>query len=371
MSRFSIRKPKIDIVLAMITIALVAFGLIMLSSVSAVNSFEHFGYNNFYLYRQMGFFAVGMVGWIFFQNLNYHYWKKIAKPFFLISLLLTFLVLVPGIGFNYNGASRWLNLGFFLFQPSELLKLALVVYLASWFDNMRSEIGSFRKVFVPFVILIGFIAAIILKQPDMGTFLVTGSVAVAIYFVAGARVIHIGFLLGGGIMGIIALIKAAPYRMARLLVFLDPEKDPLGAGFHINQALIAVGSGGWWGRGFGKSGQKYTGYIPEAPGDSIFAIIAEELGFVKLVFAPILLFIIFAWRGFHIARFAPDFFGKLLAFGLTSWIIFQAVLNISTMVALVPLTGVPLPFISYGGSAMITNLCAVGILLNISKNSNK
>ena len=159
--------------------------------------------------------------------------------------------------------------------------------------------------------------------------------------------------------------------MQRLLVFLDPEKDPLGAGFHINQVLIAVGTGGWFGRGFGKSGQKYTGYIPEAGTDSVFAIIAEELGFLKVVFIPILLFAVYAWRGYYIASNSSDYFGKVLAFGITSWIIFQAILNIFTMVSLAPLTGVPLPFISYGGTSLIMVLFASGILLNISKYQNR
>ncbi len=371
MSRFSLRKPKIDIFLAATVVLLVAFGLIMLSSASNVISYENFGYNYFYLYRQIAFVVIGMIGWILTQSIHYHYWKKMAWPFLIVSFILTLAVLIPGVGFNYNGASRWLNLGFFLLQPAEILKLAFFLYLAHFFDENRQRLYSFKKVFVPFCVMLGAIGIVILKQPDMGTFMIIAVTAIAIYFVAGARPVHMALLGAGAVGGIMFMIKAAPYRMQRLLVFLDPEKDPLGVGFHINQALIAVGSGGFFGRGFGKSGQKYTGYIPEAPGDSIFAIIAEELGFVKVVFAPILLFFLFAWRGFLVARRAPDYFGKLVAFGITSWIVFQACINIATMLSLVPLTGVPLPFISYGGSAIIMNLTAVGILMNISKHSNK
>lgn len=333
-SRF--KKPKIDLVLALTTFVLLAFGLIMLSSVSSVISFENFGYTNYYLYRQLLWAAGGVVVWFVAQKIDYHVYKKIALPFLIVSALLTLIVIIPGVGFNYNGATRWINLGFTLFQPSEILKLALIIFLASWFEDNRRNINSFKKIFVPFCLLVLFVGAVMIKQPDLGTFLVIAVTSIAMYFIAGTRPLFIGSIFGGAVLAIAALIKAAPYRMQRLLVFLDPEKDPLGMGFHVNQALIAVGSGGWWGRGFGKSGQKYTGYIPEAVGDSAFAIIAEELGFIKVLIFPIALFVVYAWRGYMIARNSTDFFGKMIAFGLTTWIIFQAMLNISTMVALVP-----------------------------------
>lgn len=362
-----LRKPRIDIILALSVFALIAFGLIMISSTSVVVSYETFGYNNFYLFRQLMFFAIGLVGLVVVYNIHYNFWKKIALPFLIVSVILTLVVFLPGIGFSYGGATRWINLGFFLFQPAELLKLALIVFLAGWLEEKRKEIYSFKNVFIPFCLIIGLVGLIMLKQPDMGTFMVIVVIAVTMYFAAGARILHIVLLAGGGVLAIVSLIRAAPYRMARLLTFLNPEADPQGLGFHVNQALIAVGSGGLWGRGFGKSGQKYTGYIPEAAGDSIFAIIAEELGFVKILFFPILLFIIFAWRGFRVAKNAPDFFSKMLAFGIVSWIIFQVIINIATMTSLLPLTGMPLPFISYGGSSLIISMVAVGILLNISK----
>ncbi len=362
-----LRKPKIDIILALAVFVLVTFGLIMVSSTSAVVSYENFGYNNFYLYRQLMFFGIGMVGWVICQNIDYRVWKKLALPFFILSLILTLIVFIPGIGFSHGGATRWINLGFFLFQPTEMLKLSLIIFLASWFDDRKKEIYSTTKVFIPFCLTLIAIALIMLKQPDMGTFIVIAVIAFTMYFVAGARILHILSIFGAGIAGVAFLIKAAPYRMTRFLTFLNPEQDPLGVGFHINQALIAIGSGGLMGRGFGKSGQKYTGYIPEAASDSIFAIIAEELGFIKILFFPILLFVVFAWRGFRVAKFASDFFGKMLAFGITSWIIFQAVINIGTMVSILPLTGMPLPFISYGGSSLIISLVSIGILLNISK----
>ncbi len=361
------KKPKIDFILALTVFALVGFGLMMVSSASAVLSYEYFGHNNYYLYRQLMFCGVGIIGWIFAQSIDYHFWKKIAVPFFIVSIVLALIVFIPHVGFNYGGATRWINLGFFLLQPSEILKLSLIIFIANWFEEKRKNITSFKNIFVPFCLIIVAIGAIMMKQPDMGTFMVIACTAFTMYFIAGARPIHIGAMIGGGLAAIMLLIKAAPYRMSRFLVFLNPESDPQGIGFHINQALIAVGSGGLLGRGFGKSGQKYTGYIPEAAGDSIFAIIAEELGFVKVIIFPVLLFVLFAWRGYRIAKNASDFFGKLLAFGITSWIIFQAFINIATMLSLIPLTGVPLPFISYGGSSLIINLTAIGVLLNISK----
>jgi cell division protein FtsW len=363
------KKPKIDLILAMTTFLLLAFGLIMLSSVSSVISFENFGYTNFYLYRQLGWAAAGIAIWFLAQKIDYHIYKKVALPFLIVCIVLTLAVFIPGVGFYYNGAVRWINIGF-PFQPSEVLKLALILFWSSWFEDNRKNINSFKKIFLPFCGIVLFVGAMLVKQPDLGTFLVIAVTSIAMYFIAGARPVFMGSIFGGAFLAIAALIKAAPYRMQRLLVFLDPEKDPLGMGFHVNQALIAVGSGGWWGRGFGKSGQKYTGYIPEAVGDSAFAIIAEELGFIKILLFPIALFVVFAWRGYKIARNCSDLFGKMLAFGITSWIIFQAILNICTMVALVPLTGVPLPFISYGGTSLVMVMLASGILLNISKNQS-
>lgn len=364
------KKPKIDIILALTTFVLLAFGLIMLSSVSSVISFENHGYTNFYLYKQLTFAVGGIVIWYIVQKIDYHIYKKIALPFLIISIILTAIIFIPGVGISVNGATRWINIGF-PFQPSEVLKLALIIFWASWFEDNRKNVNSFKKIFLPFCGIILFIGAMLIKQPDLGTFLVIAVTSITMYFIAGARLTFMGTIFGGAFLAIAALIKAAPYRMERMLVFLDPEKDPLGMGFHVNQALIAVGSGGWWGRGFGKSGQKYTGYIPEAVGDSAFAIIAEELGFIKILIFPIALFVVFAWRGYKIARDCTDLFGKMLAFGITSWIIFQAILNISTMVALVPLTGVPLPFISYGGTSLVMVLLGSGILLNISKNQSR
>jgi len=371
MIRGRFRKPQSDFILAITTFVLLAFGIIMMSSISSVISFENFGYTNFYLYRQLVWAVIGIVTFFVAQAIDYHFYKKLALPFLIFSVVLTLLVFIPGLKFEYNGAARWINLGFTQLQPSEILKLALVFFWASWFDDNRRNINSWKKVFLPFLGIVGFIGAMMIKQPDLGTFLVISVLSIVTYFVSGVRPLPILAIFSTAIVAIGGLIKIEPYRMERFLVFLNPEKDSLGAGFHINQALIAVGSGGWWGRGFGKSGQKYTGYIPESVGDSAFAIIAEELGFIKVLILPISLFAIYAWRGFTIAKNATDNFGRLMATAITSWIIFQAILNISTMVSIVPLTGVPLPFISYGGTSLVMVLTATGILLNISKQQNK
>lgn len=371
MKKLGFKRVQSDLILSLTVFVLLVFGIIMMSSVSAVVSYETFGYNNYFLYRHIAYVIVGLVAMVVVQNIHYSFWKKICLPFLGVTLALNLLVLIPGIGVQHGGAQSWINLGFLQFQPSEVLKLALIVFTASWLDDKRRDIYSFTKTFLPFIGMLGFIALILMKQPDLGSLMVIGWSLVSIYFVAGSPLVYIAMIISGGVFATLALIKAAPYRMARFLTFLNPERDPLGFGFHINQALIAVGSGGFWGRGFGKSGQKYTGYIPETPNDSIFAIIAEELGFFKLLFFPILPFIVFAWRGIVIARYASDFFAKLLAFGITSLITMQALLNMATMLSLVPLTGLTLPFISYGGTSIIATLVAVGILLNISKHQTR
>ncbi|NTV55010.1 MAG: cell division protein FtsW, partial [Candidatus Moranbacteria bacterium] len=218
---------------------------------------------------------------------------------------------------------------------------------------------------VPFLLMLGIIAFLVMKQPDTGTLGILFIIAIAMFFSAGARLSHIGLLFGSGLAGLGVLILLAPYRMKRLLVFLDPDHDPSGAGYQIRQALIALGSGGFLGVGLGHSRQKFM-YLPEPMTDSIFAVLGEELGFVGCA-VVIALFLFFAYRGFRIAQKAPDEFGRLLAVGIVSWIVFQAFINIFAITGLMPLTGVPLPFISYGGTSLAAILGAIGILLNISK----
>ena len=245
------------------------------------------------------------------------------------------------------------------------IKLTLIIYLAAWLTKKGDDVKNFLKGFIPFALVLGFIALTIIKQPDMGTAIILTCIATVMFFVSGASIYHMA--LGGFSLAFLfyLFIKTSNYRMQRFLVFLNPEEKSLGAAYHINQALLAIGSGGLWGLGFGQSKQKYL-YLPETHIDSIYAIIVEELGFLRSSLV-IIAFLVIGVIGYKIAKSAPDMFGKLLATGITTWIVFQGFLNIATMLGMVPLTGVPLPFISYGGTSLVILLAAVGILMNISK----
>lgn len=365
MIRTNIGKP--DYILALTVFLLCFFGIIMISSASIVISQEHYQNNFYYVTHQLISLIIGLVGLVVAYFIDYRSWRKVSLILFLITLILLLGVFVPGIGKEFGGAHRWIGIGNYLFQPSELVKLTFIIYLASWLEKRGEQIQQFKAGFIPFVFLTIILGFLIMSQPDLGTFSVIVGTSVITFFIAGAKPSHllIGAVAAIGLLAI--LIKTAPYRLQRFFVFLNPKEQTLGAAYHINQALIAVGSGGLWGLGFGQSKQKYL-YLPQAHTDSIFAIIAEELGFLRtslVLFA----YIFFAIRGFAIAKNAPDNFARLLATGITAWIIVQAFINIAAMLNLLPLTGIPLPFISFGGSSLIINLFAIGILLNISKYS--
>ncbi len=354
-----------DYYLAITTVLLLIFGLVMVSSASVVQSFDATGSNNYYFFRQAGFALVGLFLWWFFSKLDYHWWKKIAWPLLVISGVLLIAVLVPGIGLEAGGARRWIAIGGFTWQASESMKFAMIIYLAWWFERKGSKITDFYNTFLPFVMMLGLAFILVIQEPDMGTAVSLALITGSMYMVAGATWGQIFTLVGGGLGSILVLIKLAPYRLSRFLTFLNPNADPLGSGYHINQALLAIGSGGLFGLGYGRSRQKYN-FLPEASSDSIFAVIGEELGMIGCL-ALIAGFAIVIWRGLLIARRAPDMFGRLLAMGITGWIGFQAVLNMGALVGLFPLTGIPLPFISLGGTSLVMVLAASGILLNISK----
>jgi len=362
------KSKSIDNVLLFIVFALLVFGLVMISSAGVAYSKTRFDSPYFFFKKQLFGVGVGLILLFIFQKINYHFWKKISLPFFAASLLCLVLVFVEGLGSKIYGASRWLQLGPLSFQPSEMLKLSLIIYLAAWLESRGERIRDFFEGFIPFISIIAIISFLLLKQPDMGTLGVLILVAISIYFVSGSRISHIFLMMGGGFMALFAMIKFESYRMDRLMVFLHPETDPKGIGYQINQALLALGSGGLLGVGLGHSLQKFN-YLPEPVGDSIFAIIGEELGFVGAI-ALLLLFLFFTLRGLKIAKHAPDVFSRLLAVGIVSWIFFQAFINIAAISGVIPLTGVPLPFISYGGTSIAFLLTGVGILLNISKHSS-
>jgi cell division protein FtsW len=363
------KSGKIDKPLLLVLFALLTFGLVMIASAGVAYSRTRFGDSYFFFKHQLIYGIIpGFILLFFVQKINYNFWKKIAFPFFVLSVICLILVFIPGFGSRIYGASRWMQLGSFSFQPSEMLKLSIIIYLAAWLENRLERVQDFYEGLLPFLAIVGFISFLLVKQPDMGTLGVIILISISIFFISGAKISHIFMLAVAGSTSLIALIKFESYRMDRLMVYLHPEVDPKGIGYQINQALLAIGSGGIFGLGLGNSLQKFN-YLPEPVGDSIFAIISEELGLVGAIFL-LFLFVFFAVRALKIAKYAPDRFAKITATGIASWIIFQSFINISAISGLIPLTGIPLPFISYGGTSIVFLMVGVGILLNISKYSN-
>lgn len=359
---------KPDYVFVGLVGAIIIFGLIMLSSASSAVAYEKFGDNYWYLKHQIVFGLLpGLAAFTVMARIDYRKWKKYALPFLIASIGLLLLVFIPGLGASYGRARNWINLFGASLQPAEIVKLTFLIYLAAWLSQKRGEkdMKDAASSFIPFIAVLGIIIFLMAVQPDIGTLSIIIVISLVVYFAAGAPLLHLGWISGVGALLFLLLIKVSPYRAARLMTFLHPELDPQGVGYHINQALLAIGSGGFFGLGLGLSRQKFQ-YLPEVVGDSIFAIIAEESGFI-LSLGLVAVFIFLAIRGFKIAKGAPDGFGRLLAIGIASWFVFQAFINIGAMLGLLPLTGIPLPFISYGGTALTVGLAATGIMANISK----
>ena len=355
---------KIDSSLLFITIGLTLFGLLMIYDASSVIAFREFHGDSFHYIREQLIWAVlGIVLLFIFSKINYKFFFNFSPILLVSSIIMLILVFIPGIGRNELGASRWINLRIALFQPTEFVKLSLAIYLAAWFS--QKEKGRF----LAFSLLIGFVLFLIMLQPDMGTGMIILAEALTIYILSGGELKY--FYIVGPVLAVLGviLIKIAPYRAARLTSFISVDSSISSASYHMKQILIAFGSGGIFGVGLGNSLQKYA-YLPENVTDSIFAIIAEELGYIGCL-VLILVYIIFIWRGFKIAARAKDPFGKLLAAGITVFIGIQVLINLASMTALLPLTGVPLPFVSYGGSALVVDLVAIGMLLNISSSLEK
>ncbi len=313
--------------------------------------------------------AGGLISFIIFSRIPYRLWKKYALPFFVFSLIVTALVFTPNFGFEHGGAKRWIHVASISFQPGELLKLGLIIYVAAWFSWAKEKAGRIRYGVLPFIVLLAVAAAIMLKQPDTGTFIVMSMAAISVYFAAGASWKHLFLICVIGVLGFAMLIAFKPYLKDRLATFFNPTEDPLGTSYQIQQSLIAIGSGELFGRGLGQSVQKFS-YLPEPVGDSVFAVIGEELGFVGGL-TTVILFLLFAFRGLKIASRAPDAFGSYLAVGLIALITAQSFLNIASLIGIFPLTGIPLAFISHGGTALLFTLAEVGIVVNISSSSRK
>lgn len=359
-----------DYVYIALVVALILIGLIALSSAGSVVGFERFDDTYFFLKRQLLYgLLLGGAACIVTSRVRYSWWEAHAFSFLIASVVLLLMVFVPGIGSSYGGASRWVGSGALSFQPTELVKLMFLLYLAALFAKRQQHIDDFSTGNAPFFIVLGMVLLLILLQPDLGSATVIATIAMAIYFAAGASWKYLAAIAGTGVFAVFLLIKTSSYRAARLTTFLHPELDPQGIGYHVNQALLAIGSGGLFGRGFGRSFQKFQ-YIPEVAGDSIFAVMSEELGFIIMVLF-VALYLYFIYRGYYIARHAPDQFSKLIAVGITTWFAYQAFVNMGAMVAIMPLTGIPLPFISYGSSSLSVALASAGIMINISRYTKK
>lgn len=353
------KKIKFDFSIFFLALILSLIGVLMIYEASSAVSLRDFGDKFFYVKEQLKSLTLGLIGLIIASKIDYHKLYYLSVPFLLLTLFLLILVFIPPFGVLAYGAHRWLRFGPLTLQPSEFAKLTTSIYLASWFTYKE------KNRFFAFLLLLAIVVGLIMLEPDMGTSIILGLTSIALYFFSGASLSHFLILLPLGLSGIILLAKAAPYRLQRFLTFLDPTKDPQGASYHIRQILIALGSGGLFGLGLGKSRQKYE-YLPESSTDSIFAIIAEEVGFIGCLIL-IALFAALILKGFKIALSAKDRFGMLLAAGITSYLAFQTIINLGALTALLPLVGVPLPFISYGGSSLVITLTSIGILLNISK----
>ncbi|MBU6389009.1 putative lipid II flippase FtsW [Patescibacteria group bacterium] len=359
---------KVDRWTALTVFALVLFGIVMIYSASVIVAHTMYGDDRYFVKRQIIWALLGGAGAVVMANIDYHFWKKWALWMLGITVFLLVAVFFFSRG-EINGAHRWISLpGGQSFQPSELAKLTFIVYLSAWLVERRQKLGEVVETFLPYIGVLGVIAFLMLKEPDFGTLMIIVAISIAMYGVAGMTWKQVG-------IGVVVLVLAiglsltSSYRRERVMTFLNPGSDTQGTAYQVKNIAIAVGSGGLKGLGFGQSKQKRL-FLPEPFTDSIFAVISEELGFVWAA-ALILAFGFLIYRGFMIAAHAPDLFGQLLAVGISTWFGVQAFLNLGSMVNLVPLVGVPLPFISYGGSSLGICLLAVGLLLNISRFSDK
>jgi cell division protein FtsW len=383
---------RFDIVLFGIIGTLIILGILILTGISAPLAQQKIGDPTYFLFHQILFGIIpGIIAGFIFYKIPLPVIKRYSPMLLLANIFFLALVFAPVIGVSSAGANRWINLGFASFQPSEFLKITFILYLASWlaskhkdtinsnsrksqFYNSKEKIlsltlnqifAALSKTFLPFITILGFIGILLIKQPDTSTLGLIAIVAGIMYFSIGTPVWHnvLIFLIGTGSLAF--LIKSSPYRMQRFTVFLNPETDLMGIGYQLKQSIIAIGSGGILGIGLGMSRQKFV-FLPQSMSDSIFSIYAEETGLIGCLIL-ISLFLLFLWRSFKLAKKTSDQFALLVCVGISSWIVIQAFINIGAMAGIFPLTGIPLPFISYGGSHIIAELIGVGILLNISK----
>ncbi len=366
--RFNKTKPKnINRPFLIILGLLLVFGLFVLFSASFITGAVKFDDPGYYLREQIfKGILIGIVGFLFFLKIPLGSLRKYSFLFLIFSIGLLILVFFPKIGLSHSGSTRWLNLSFLTFQPSELLKLSFLIYLASWLQSRQKDIRGFSSGLLPFVIIIGIIGLLLLMQPNLGTFSIIAISAIAVYFTAGGKLSHL-FIVGLiGVFAFFTFIFLKPYAAERFKVFLNPQHDTLGASYQINQAMASIGIGGVTGIGMNQS--LISPYLPETIGDSIFAVLSEKLGLLGISFS-IALYLLFAVFGYKIAIKSPDYFSKLLATGITTWIVAQSFINMAAISGIIPLTGVPLPFMSYGSSGLVIGLMGAGIIANISRHT--
>lgn len=364
------KRIKVDIPFLISVVILVVAGYLIFASASlGLLSKQAVKYSNVAFSQTFLGLFLGSVACLICSHIDYKIYRTYSVFFFVFSIIATLLVFVPGVGISHGGAKRWIYIWLVSFQPSELLKIGFIMFFSAWLAKVKDKAQTFKHGFLPFIILSTIVGVILLKQPDTDTFLIIMFAGLAIFLAGGGRWKYI-FISGiVGVLCLTALAYTKPYIMSRISTFINPSANALGSGYQIQQSLIAVGSGGFYGRGFGQSIQKFN-FLPEPIGDSIFAVASEEFGFVGSV-AIVLLFVFFAFRGLKIANRVPDTFGRLMVVGIVILIVSQAFVNMGAMVGILPLSGITLPFVSHGGTALFMTLVEVGIVLNISKNKKR
>ncbi len=363
-----IKAKNMDRVMIISTLLLVAMGLLMVHSTSDIIALNRYGDRYFFLRKQVIFSGVGLLSLFLAMKIPYTVYRKLAYPLLFIAFIGLCLIFVPGLGHSAGGARRWIGLGFMSFQPSEAAKLSVIVFLAYSLARREKNIKDFTTGFLPNILIPGSVIVLILVEPDLGSALTLAALVMTMNFIAGVRVGYLAALAGTVGLGLYVLISNVDYMMKRILIFLDPWKDPSGSGFQMVQSFIAFGSGGIAGVGLGAGRQKLF-YLPEAHTDFILSVIGEELGLIG-VGVVIVLYILFLIAGTGIALRAKDLYGTYLALGLTFMVVLQAGLNMAVVLGVLPPKGLPLPFISYGGSSLLINMVSVGIILNIYIRSN-
>lgn len=364
------KKIKVDIPFLVSVLILVILGFLIFSSASlGLLSKQAVKYSNVAFNQTFLGLFLGSLACIFTSGFDYRNYRKYSLIILILSAIVTLLVFVPGIGFEHGGASRWIKIGTLSFQPSEFLKIGFILFFAAWIAKVKDKISTTKYGLIPFVAIVGVCGAILLEQPDTDTFVIIAVAGLAMFLTGGGSWRHVILLCLVGAVFVSFLVYSRPYVRTRLNTFINPQSNSLGSGYQIQQSLIAIGSGGMFGRGFGQSIQKFN-VLPEPIGDSIFAVAGEEFGFSGTL-GLVILFVFFCIRGLKIAGQVPDTFGRLLIVGIVIMIISQAFVNMGAMVGILPLSGITLPFVSHGGTALFMTMAEAGIVLNISKNRKR